>query len=315
MREKIDIILHLEGDLEEEKTVFQGLPKNPECTIFEELLNAITLGDQLTSKILFNIAKNQKSIISSKQISSLLKAEENISEKDTNDTIKGILKMQGSPFKERSKIRDILSFSFIDPNFKRYILIRNTKKKSELFYDNFEDFIGWENYKKGSIIQSDDLSFSGKYSLKKINASDPNGGYKIIPNPIELGIMFSGYIYRPSNSAGGLGDRIALEDSYFNGYGFLVNHNTNQVFVERRNKGDAEQIGSYKKCTLPKDEWYQFKFYMKKRGVFDLFLYDASGFELSKIVGISDTRYKSFDRIVIHGGHPYYLDALKISYL
>ena len=41
------------------------------------------------------------------------------------ETINGLLEMGDSPFKVRGRIRDIVSFSFEDPNLKRYILIRN----------------------------------------------------------------------------------------------------------------------------------------------------------------------------------------------
>ena len=41
------------------------------------------------------------------------------------ETIGGLIAMSSSPFVERTRVRDIVSFSFDDPKFRRYILIRN----------------------------------------------------------------------------------------------------------------------------------------------------------------------------------------------
>jgi hypothetical protein len=39
-------------------------------------------------------------------------------------TIENMLHMRNGPFQEHNRIRDVVSFSFTDPNFRRYILIR-----------------------------------------------------------------------------------------------------------------------------------------------------------------------------------------------
>ena len=85
----------------------------------------ITLGDEVTAKIVLHIARNQESIISSASVCDSLEGEETIQSSNVMETIEGLLEMEGSPFRKRSQIRDLVSFSFYDPNFKRYILIRN----------------------------------------------------------------------------------------------------------------------------------------------------------------------------------------------
>jgi energy-coupling factor transporter ATP-binding protein EcfA2 len=107
------------------ESILQNLPQNAECRLFEEQLQGITLGDELTTRILVYIAKNQNSIISSSLVCQELEKEQNISKKDIIETINGFLEMRNSPFEQKSKIRDIISFSFRDPNFQRYILIRH----------------------------------------------------------------------------------------------------------------------------------------------------------------------------------------------
>ncbi|MCP4142946.1 MAG: hypothetical protein GY755_22100 [Chloroflexi bacterium] len=100
------------------------LPERSDCKIYEEALKQITMGDDITSKILLGLAEHKQSVISSalvlNEIGKSYKIDGNISSK----TIDDILQLPNSPLEERGRIRDIVSFSFRDPNFKRYILLR-----------------------------------------------------------------------------------------------------------------------------------------------------------------------------------------------
>lgn len=187
------------------------------------------------------------------------------------------------------------------------------KGKKVLFSDDIEKYSGWENYMSGTVKQSDDFVYKGKFSLKKDKNSDPHGGFKRLEKQTELGIVLSGWIYRPSESTGGLGDRLAVEDEKFNGYGFTVAHNSNLIWIDRRDEGKSTVIGSPIKCPVQMDKWYQFRFYMKIGGKFDLRLYDNSGKEFFYTKDISDIKYSKFDRLVVHGGYPYYIDELKLE--
>jgi len=110
---------------EDVTSLLTGLPRQATCRIYEEALKQITMGDEITAKVLLGIARNQESVISSKSACDLLESDEQISRDITIETISGILQMKDSPLEERGRIRDIVSFSFRDPNFKRYILMRN----------------------------------------------------------------------------------------------------------------------------------------------------------------------------------------------
>jgi hypothetical protein len=49
-------------------------------------------------------------------------------------------------------------------------------------------------------------------------------------------------------------------------------------------------------------------------GTLDLCLKDPSGNGIGKMI-TNDTRYTSFDRVVVHGGYRYYVDDIKIGLL
>lgn len=183
---------------------------------------------------------------------------------------------------------------------------------SSLFSDNFNKFIEWYNYGKGIVIQSNDIAHNGNFSLKKDSNSDPNGGFKKLKKRTGLGIVFSGWIYRPSKSAGGLGDRLAIEDSNFNGYGFCIAHNNNLVWIERRDRGKPSIISDKKNYIALKDKWYRFEFYLKEKGEFNLIIFDEMGGGAVDLNG-RDFIYNTFDQVSVHGGFPYYIDNLKVD--
>jgi Cdc6-like AAA superfamily ATPase len=101
-----------------------SLPNRPDCRLFEEALGLITVQDTLTARILLCIANSKEGVISSAKVCSELESQ-GISKADVIATIEGFLKLSSVPLVERSRIRDIVTFSFADPNLKKYILIRN----------------------------------------------------------------------------------------------------------------------------------------------------------------------------------------------
>jgi len=52
--------------------------------------------------------------------------------------------------------------------------------------------------------------------------------------------------------------------------------------------------------------------YFGLNGKLSLSIYDVSGVCLVDSIEAKDTKCSEFDRIVIHGGYPYYVDELKI---
>lgn len=181
--------------------------------------------------------------------------------------------------------------------------------------DNFEKFEGWKPYRDGNVLYSDELSHTGKFSLKKTGFNDPNGGVKEIKK-IGRGILFSGWVFRPSNGEGGPADRLAIEDNKGNGYGFAIRHEEDYflIVIESRIEGafekniTAAKIESHFKSL--EDIWYLFNFQITKRDKIVLNI-DCDNQRVGNI-SADDSRYDQFQQVAIHGGFPYYIDEIKI---
>ena len=185
-----------------------------------------------------------------------------------------------------------------------------------LFADDFEEDSNWINYKSGIVIRSDDHCHNGRYSLKKDKYDDKEGGgFRILDQGIGLGISLTGWIYRPTLGPGGKADRLAIEDTNFNGYGFCVSHGNGRIWIERRDNGDPKDISLGRRIGPIINQWYYFRFDMRRDGIFELTLWDQQQSEIGKIVSVGDMSYSWFNRIVVHGGHPYYIDELKVTLL
>lgn len=191
---------------------------------------------------------------------------------------------------------------------------------SFIFFDDFEDgdASDWTNYGSGAVaIAADPLPPAGvtsNYSLEKINNSDPHGGWKIIGITIGLGYIFEGRIYRIDPYNGGASDRLAVENSFFNGYGLNTNHTlvTNYVAIERRDTATGTTIGSSITYNPPENTWYKYSFYLKPGGSFVLFYYDIDNTPLTSVPDLADGNHTSFDRVVLRGGFEYYADDMRI---
>jgi len=125
-----------------------------------------------------------------------------------------------------------------------------------VFFDTFDTDQGWEQYLDGTVALSSEIqAHSGNSCLKKQDHNNPHGGFKRIGRKINLGFIFSGWIYRPSNQPGGKGDRLAIEDAEFNGYGLSIGHSRGIAHIERRDKGSATTISQDVQFNPPQDEW------------------------------------------------------------
>lgn len=181
-------------------------------------------------------------------------------------------------------------------------------------YDEiFEDYkfdSGWNNYKSGAVTQSTEEIKYCPASLKKINNNDPNGGWKSLGQTIGRNYVFEGWIYRPSSYSGGACDRLAISDSNFNGYGFGTCGDN--VFIERRDNGTGQSLKSAS-WTRTNDVWYRFRFKANSDNTFTITFYDENGTQLTSLTSDPDTTYSgNFDRVVVHGGHEYYVDGLSV---
>ncbi len=180
---------------------------------------------------------------------------------------------------------------------------------SEIFEDY--TFDGWNNYRNGVVSQSTEQQKYGAYSLRKSSYNDPHGGWKSLGQSVERNYVLEGWFYRPSNSSGGAEDRIAISDSNFNGYGFRITGS--QVFIERRNAGNPQNISSRVNWNRPSNQWYRFRFKANSDDTFTLWIYNENGTQQLMLTSNADTSHSgNFDRVVVHGGHHYYTDGLSV---
>jgi len=191
--------------------------------------------------------------------------------------------------------------------------------KIKKFYDDFEEFKGWQAYRGGTIVQSDEVKHSGNFSLKKVVNGDPHGGYKLIGELLSFDeakeIIFTGWIYRPQLTSPNIGDRLAIENANFNGYGFTINHSRNTAWIERRDKGKPIVISPIININPLMNKWNRFEFHMKKAGKYSLIIFDEMGGMEATVSSFADNKYLSFTQIAMHGGFPYYIDDIKIEIL
>ena len=203
----------------------------------------------------------------------------------------------------------------------KYLPSDEQKVEEIVFYDDFEKFEGWKPYgrddKWGEIEPSSDVAYKGKHSLKKDKYGDPSGGYKKLPKVINRKevecIIFSGWIYRPSDRMGGIADRLAIEDENFNGYGFFAGHkNLSIIAIEKRTKGDPSRRLKEVEWEPIENDWYKFELIIRKDKL-DLYIHDKDGKVVRRIEGVVDDEYDSFDRVVVHGGFIYYVDCIEVK--
>lgn len=165
------------------------------------------------------------------------------------------------------------------------------------------------------MILSDECPYKGKFSLKKAGFNDPNGGFKKI-NRIGRGLVFSGWVYRPSKTEGGPADRLAIEDAKGNGYGFIIRHEENSFVMGIEQRTENISGKSLKAAIIESelksltDVWYNFHLHITK-GAKIVLTIDCENQRLANIQG-EDTEYRSFERVAVHGGYTYYVDSLKV---
>ena len=185
-------------------------------------------------------------------------------------------------------------------------------KPTLLFYDNFNDDVEWKKYGDGEVFKTNEAYWCGEHSLKKDTNEDPYGGYKLIRKNIKAPFTFTGSILRSDIEEGRWADRIAIENQDNNGYGICISHGNHRTYVEKRVSGRGFGIGSASIYTPPLNKWYHFIIHFGSNGRLKLWLYDFNGVCIADVPEVNDKQFKEFDRVVIHGGYPYYIDDLKI---
>ena len=197
-----------------------------------------------------------------------------------------------------------------DKNNVRAEILYQTPIYYTILQDYFEEWQGWGVLGYGVVSQSNEIAYQSAYSLKKSNYNDPNGGYKNLPLTLSKWILEC-LIYRPSNYTGGAADRIGLENNNGNGYTFCFNHSNSTMWIDKRTKGLPVRIGEVKTVNQILDEWYKVRFTRTTTGFLSFEIY-LDGHLKGKVT-CYDFSYKGFSRVVVRGGHEYYVDNLVVK--
>jgi hypothetical protein len=112
-------------DMDKVNALLAALPERPDCSLYEQQLDAITMDDMRIRRVLLTIAKIDSSIIHSPAIYRDLTRQRKVTKEIAGRVVEDMIGMPTSPFEVRGRSLDTVSFSFRDPNFKRYILMRN----------------------------------------------------------------------------------------------------------------------------------------------------------------------------------------------
>jgi hypothetical protein len=196
------------------------------------------------------------------------------------------------------------------------ILLFILRKKRPLFFDDFRKYEGWEPTKFDNYIGKISIctTFARSHGrcLKKDFPNDPHGGFKVLPKKINGNFSFTGWLFSEmERHTEGVANRIAIEDATFSGYGFMINHSDGRLCIEKRDRGQAIHISRIKRINVPNEKWYKFEL-RKKRDRITLSIIDEMKNVIDQVSTVDNT-YSSFDRVVVHGGSPYYLDDLEIK--
>jgi hypothetical protein len=178
-----------------------------------------------------------------------------------------------------------------------------------IFFDDFDNWNGWTNYGSGSVSQ---YKYNGDYVLEKSDNCDPNGGYKL------LGTTVSNFklIVKERRDAEGSDcpyDRYGLEDDNWNGYGiYRKGYTTSTGYFGWERRDNANGVNQhYTILNQPYKDWYITE--LKRYGSsINATLYKGDRTLIGYETG-SDSSYSSFDRVVIRGGRPYYVEWIAVA--
>jgi len=197
-----------------------------------------------------------------------------------------------------------------------YIYYGNPSASSEstsdvfvYFFDDFDEWKGWSKYGSGNV---DQYRYSGDQVLRKKDYCDPYGGYKLIGTTIS---NFRLIVKERRDAEGSVcgWDRYGLEDGNWDGYNVRRQayvSSTGQFGYEKR---DNAKSVSYKtiSMTQPYKNWYITE--LKRYGSsLSAVLYKGNREKVGSVSG-SDSSFSSFDRIVIRGGRPYYMEWIAVA--
>ncbi len=178
------------------------------------------------------------------------------------------------------------------------------------FFDDFEEWSGWNTAGSGVVSQDCTFSFDGNCSLIKTTNNDPNGGYKSIGAEIDYPFVFEAYVYR-TDYAGGSQDRLGVLNLDGNGYGVYMNHGGNETGVDVRfNWGSTTYQYGASVSSDPEYRWYLARLVWNNGSVTGA-VYEIDGTLLGSYT-ITDSNTTSFNYVYVFGGYTYYADDVRI---
>ena len=179
-----------------------------------------------------------------------------------------------------------------------------------LFQDDFETFTGWTDQGTGTFRSSTARAYTGTSSGIKDTANDPSGGWKSLGTTLGNEWVLEAWIYRPSVYTGGGGDRVTLENSSGNGYGFHISHDNNALRIVRVTSTGSTNLWSIS-YNPPEDTWFRVAL-VRSGNSLSMTMYGTDG-SMQADVWTSDSTYSTFDRVTVRGGYQFYVDDLTVS--
>lgn len=184
-----------------------------------------------------------------------------------------------------------------------------------IFFDDFTTFSGWSTYGSG-VISQDLTSIPGSALLAKTINCDPNGGFKLLNQTLNSFRLITREIrLNEGGSSCGL-QRYGLENASFNGYTInrsADHNNTGRFGYERRNNGNGSNSNTTN-LFQPRNNWYrtELRHCSANSNNMSATLYNDDRSVVGSTNG-TDNTYSSFDRVIVHGGRPYYLDFMAVT--
>jgi len=193
------------------------------------------------------------------------------------------------------------------------------------FFDDFEVWDGWIQYRRGIVYQvNDNFEYGGSYAAEKTGYTDPNGAYKSLGkifygNNTYGGLIVEYWDKRITPNTWGPFDRVGLINDTGYGYGavFIVRYDQLRIDVRVAYRGYTRATKTVA-AGLNALTWYFVRFEIVNNTnsvVLNMKLYDYYG-NLVDSTSYTDTSYlyNVFTNVYIFGGYTYRIDALRVRY-
>lgn len=191
----------------------------------------------------------------------------------------------------------------------------NNSAGGNILADDFENggtLSGWSAFGTGVVSESNAAQHRGQYALLKNTNADPNGGSKLLTASVNRDWRIDTWVM---STASGQSASLGIENSSNNGYSFSVTFGTgtNNLVIQKRTASAPTTLGTAGSFTLNTSTWYHVIFGSNgSTNSLTLQIIDASG-NVASAAATNDSTYSgAFDRVLVHGGQPYYVDDLNV---